>query len=286
MASGVWSTHSSTPLETCWSLRDTDNISMQDALTATGYLGPTPCSHHSNSLECHFELHIEQGPLLERANKIIGIVTSAQSMKWFSIRVSGKEGHSGTTPMSERADALVTASLLIAAVRDTALSSALGVATVGVISSDTSSQATIPGGVDFIIDVRCSTDSLVAELSKSIFTAFDDIVSSENNSTSYSVTREWGLPESTFHPHCIEAVRAAALDIVGEDKVMGMKSRAGHDSAWTSRVCPTSMIFVPSKDGVSHHPDEYTSPQECAVGAQVLLEAVLGYDDQVRRGKY
>jgi len=71
---------------------------------------------------------------------------------------------------------------------------------------------------------------------------------------------------------------------VGEDQTLDMKSRAGHDSAWTSRICPTSMIFVPSKDGISHNPHEFTSPEHCALGAQILLDAVMYYDEKVRSG--
>ena len=259
---------------------------MKDALEEIGYLGDTKCDYKENGLECHFELHIEQGPILEREGKSVGVVTSVQGMNWFSIRVAGVEGHSGTTPMPDRSDALVTTSRLITAVRDTALKTELGVATVGVIQSDTSSQATIPAGVDFIIDIRCSTDDMVDQLAKAIFESFDDIIASENNDTSYTVERTWGLPESKFHSRCIEAVRASALAAVGEAQTMDMKSRAGHDSAWTSRVCPTSMIFVPSKEGISHNPNEYTSPEHCALGAQILLDSVLHYDEKVKTGEY
>lgn len=184
--------------------------------------------------------------------------------------------------MEQRSDALVTAAKMIAAVSDTAKVTSLGVATVGVISNDTQSQATIPSGVEFIIDVRCSTDAMVEELCTAIFKAFDEIIQREGNSTSYSVVRTWGLPESIFHDDCISAVRAAAIDVVGQAKIMDMKSGAGHDAAWTSKVVKSSMIFVPSKEGISHNPAEYTSPEDCALGAQVLLQAVLRYDKGVR----
>lgn len=200
---------------------------MEDALKQNGYLGDTPCEYRTNGLECHFELHIEQGPILEEERKSVGIVTSVQSMKWFSIRVEGVEGHSGTTPMARRADVLVTASRLITAVRDYAISTMLGVATVGVISSDTSSQAAIPGGVTFIIDIRCSTDEMVEQLATHMFAAFDRIITDESNGTAYNIERSWSLPESHFHPHCIEAVHHAATRQVGEHQVIEMKSRAG-----------------------------------------------------------
>ncbi|KAF2263674.1 amidase [Lojkania enalia] len=286
MASGVWSTKSSTPLEACWGIQDKEGIFMKQALQDIGYLGSVPCDYRENGLECHFELHIEQGPILEREGKSVAVVTSVQGMKWFAIRVKGREGHSGTTPMTGRSDALVTASRLITAVRDTALKTELGVATVGVINNDTSSQAMIPGGIDFIIDIRCSTDEMVDQLASTIFAAFDDIVKQESNGTQYEVKRTWGLPESKFHANCIDSVRAAVSKEVAEDQIMDMKSRAGHDSAWTSRTCPTSMIFVPSKEGISHSPNEYTSPEHCALGAQVLINAVLEYDRSVKEGKY
>lgn len=108
---------------------------MKKALQDIGYLGETPADYRENGLESYFELHIEQGPKLENAHKKIGVVTAVQGMKWFSVRVSGVEGHSGTTPMNGRSDALVTASRLITAVSETAKSTGLGVATVGVISN-------------------------------------------------------------------------------------------------------------------------------------------------------
>ncbi|KAF2471240.1 amidase [Lindgomyces ingoldianus] len=286
MASGVWSTKSSTPLEACWGIQDKEGVSMKQALEDIAYLGSTPCDYRENGLESHFELHIEQGPLLERANKTVGVVTSVQGMKWYAVQVTGAGGHSGTTPMLDRSDALVATSRLITAVRDTARKTELGVATVGVITCDTYSQATIPARVDFIMDIRCSTDEMVDQLATTIFKTFDTIIKEENNGTSYEIKRTWGLPKSIFHPQCIEAVRASALKEVSENQIMDMKSRAGHDSAWTSRVCPTSMIFVPSKDGISHNPNEYTSPEHCALGAQILLQAVLGYDEKVRKGDY
>jgi hydantoinase/carbamoylase family amidase len=272
-------------LQDCYSVHSTDdNIAMLSALESTGYLGTTPCSYVSNPLEAYFELHIEQGPKLEQTGRKVGVVTGIQGMQWFSVRVSGIEGHSGTAPMEGRSDALVTASKMIAAVNTVALGSKLGVATVGVISNDTQSQSTIPSGVDFIIDVRCSTDAMVTALSTAIFAQFDQITTNEGNSTTYAISRRWGLPESVFQKECIEVVRAAAVEEVGDDMIMEMKSGAGHDAGWASKVVNSTMIFVPSKDGVSHNPAEYTSPEDCALGAQVLLQAVLRYDEGLRSG--
>ena len=139
----------------------------------------------------HFlrRIHIEQGTKLETASKRVGVVTAAQGIKWFAVRVTGVEGHSGTTAMGTRSDALVTASRLITSVRDTAIDTGLGVATVGVIKNDTQSQATIPSGVEFIIDVRCSTDEMVDKLCATIPEDFDAIIQNEDNQTSYEIVR-------------------------------------------------------------------------------------------------
>jgi hydantoinase/carbamoylase family amidase len=161
MASGVWSQKSSTGLEACYKVTDTEGVTVRKALEQIGYVGDTPCDYRENGLESYFELHIEQGPKLEAMNRKVGVVTAVQGMKWFLVRVSGVEGHSGTTPMDGRSDAMVTAARLIAGVNDTAKSTGLGVATVGVITNDTQAQSTIPSGVEFIIDVRCSTDQMV-----------------------------------------------------------------------------------------------------------------------------
>lgn len=126
--------------------------------------------------------------------------------------------------MDVRSDALVTASKMITSVSETAKATKLGVATVGVISNDTQSQATIPSGVEFIIDVRCSTDDMVSDLCTAIFKIFDEIVVKEENLTKYEVVRTWGLPESRFQGENIEAVRAAAIEEVGEELIMDMKS--------------------------------------------------------------
>lgn len=124
---------------------------------------------------------------------------------------------------------------------------------------------------------------MVEELRIEVFKTFEEIIKSESNQTSYQIIKIWGLPESIFHPSCIEAVRIAATEVVGENAIMEMKSGAGHDAAWTSKVVSSSMIFVPSKNGISHNPEEYTSPEDCAIGAQVLLQSVLYYDNEVKQ---
>jgi hydantoinase/carbamoylase family amidase len=237
MSSGVWSQQSFSNLDVCHNTVDIDGIKMGDALEEIGYLGETKCDYRANPISAHFELHIEQGVRLENEKKTVGVVTSVQSMRWHAIRVSGIEGHAGTTPMGVRADALVSACKLITAVRDVAVSTGLGVGTVGVISSDTQSQATIPAGVDFTIDIRCSTDEMVEELYEKVFEKFDEILAEENNGSAWKTVRTWALPESIFDVQCIDSVRSAAVKLVGAGQVLEMKSAAGHDSAWVCYLC-------------------------------------------------
>jgi hypothetical protein len=158
----------------------------------------------------------------------VGAVTGVQATKSFGIRVSSVEGHFGTTPMNTRSDALVTASLMIAAVLDIEMSTRLWVAIVGVVTNDTQSQAEIPSGIEFIIDVRCSTDKMVEDTCLAIFQGFHEITQQENNSTSYRVVRTWGLPESTFHDDCIVVVRSAAVDYVGHISLVHISSSHFH----------------------------------------------------------
>jgi len=132
--------------------------------------------------------------------------------------------------------------------------------------------------VRFSLDIRAPADSTVETVEAELRKGFASLASSNSN---FSV--EWQTDSISaavdFHPDCIEAVRAAAESVTGSaDLVRDMVSGAGHDSVYTSRRCPTSMIFVPCRNGVSHNPEEYTSPEDCAIGAEVLMQSVLRYD--------
>ncbi|KAK1961557.1 Zn-dependent exopeptidase [Colletotrichum sublineola] len=196
MASGVWA--GEIPREKAWNLADIfdPSVTVKAELERHDYIGALACSSDAPTgfpLGAHFELHIEQGPILEESGKKIGVVQGAQAYR--------RDAHTGTTPLTSRKDPLLAASKMIAS--SNAIAKKLGaLASTGVIK--------IPRGRD----------------------------------------SGW-LP---------------------------LTSGAGHDSVYTSKRCQTTMIFVPCKDGVSHHPEEYCSPEDCANGAQTLLEAVLGYD--------
>jgi hydantoinase/carbamoylase family amidase len=299
VSSGVWA--GSIPLSHAHNLREVGNgtATMKSELQRIGYLGDVECSHEAIPLAAHFELHIEQGPILEAENRKIGIVQGVQAYKWFTVKVRGADCHTGTTSFSHRADALLAASKMIvyshrAAARRGALAS------TGILTLKPGSTNTVSGSVDFSLDIRSPEDYIVEEVENDCREAFSALAAGKDidglntsfTPSSKSCSVDWTLdthsPATKFHPDCIACVTSAAGSIFGEQTEVltkPMTSGAGHDSVYTSKRVPTTMIFVPSRDGVSHNPVEYTKPEDCAIGAQVLMQAVLRYDIRRAEGK-
>ena len=247
------------------------------ALDKIGYRGPQRCGDHK--LSAFFEVHIEQGPFLEAEGKDIGVVTGVQAMRWYEVTVTGQDSHAGTTPMPRRHDALLGAARLVEFINDCARQFPEAVGTVGLIEVKPGSPNVIPGEVYFTIDIR-DPDAAVLDRMAAEITAAAKQVGAELG-LGIAVKNIWTQPAVVFDSDCIAAVRAgvAASGFSSRDII----SRAGHDAAYVSRVAPTAMIFVPCKDGISHNEAEYSSKEQCAAGAQVLLEAVLDYDRKLRR---
>ncbi|KAI1777157.1 amidase [Hypoxylon cercidicola] len=288
-SSGVWA--EDITLEHAHNLQEVGGgtATMKSELERIGYLGSTPASYRSMPMAAHFELHIEQGPILETEKQKVGVVKGVQAYKWFTVDVNGRDAHTGTTPLSSRADAMLLAARLI--MQSHRLATAHGaVASTGILTVSPGSTNTIPGHVRFTLDVRAPTDAIVEAMEADIkrdFTALaagDDIDGLMAHSTpgkplSVDFRTDFVSHATVFHPDCVAAVRASAEAVTGSASlVRDMISGAGHDSVYANRRCPTSMIFVPSKNGVSHNPEEYTSPEDCAIGAEVLLQSVLRYD--------
>jgi hydantoinase/carbamoylase family amidase len=242
-------------------------------------------------MAAHFELHIEQGPILEAESRNIGIVRGAQAYRWFTVEVTGRESHTGTTPLFARSDALLAAAKMILHSHRTA--TRLGtLASTGIISAEPGSTNTIPGTVRFSLDIRAladtKLDTLEAELKESFaeIAQGDDVgelntCSTPSNPCSVSFRCDSVSPVVDFHPDCIQCVSDSARALFGSEfdsLTKEMRSGAGHDSVQASYVCPSSMIFVPCRDGISHNPSEFATPEHCAMGAQVLMGAVLRFD--------
>lgn len=251
-------------------------------------------------MAAHFELHIEQGPLLERERRRVGVVHGVQAYRWFTITVRGRDCHTGTTDLLGRADALLCAAKMLVASRDVAHEEG-GLASTGIIEARPGSTNTVPGTVVFSLDIRAGKDEVVARMEERLRHEFAQIAAGEESKGTARVKNpaahpdvcsvEWRLdsdsPAVRFHDDCIKCVEGAAADLFGDEAgrlTKPMTSGAGHDSVYTSKRVPTCMIFVPCRDGVSHNPAEYTAPEDCRVGAQVLMGAVLKYD-QLRKAR-
>ena len=234
--------------------------------------------------------HIEQGPYLVSAGQRVGVVTSVQAFRWYRVNVTGKDTHTGTTAFHHRADALYASSQMIVRARDIASRNDC-LASVGVLELRPGSVNTVPKFVSFTLDVRGPTTEAVAAAEEQMKQEFDDIAAQEGKAIGKPCRVEWTLtsdfPAVHFNEDCINIVQQSADAVVSADSngvakpkslVRTIMSGAGHDSVFTSTRVPTSMIFVPCRDGVSHTPDEFTSAEDCATGASVILQAVVRYD--------
>ncbi|MEQ6888412.1 M20 family metallo-hydrolase [Halomonas sp. CS7] len=251
--------------------RDADGVTLGEALTACGFAGDLPVGEPR--LDGYLELHIEQGPVLEGAREAIGVVTGVQGMRWFDVTFTGRSAHAGPTPMRLRHDALAAAARLIDRLQALALADESGdtKVTCGCLEIAAASRNVIPGEVRLTVDLRhvaeAELDALQARFERELAAAgeaFGVAVSSE---------RLWASPVVAFDAECIAAVESATrAQGVPHRRMM---SGAGHDAVYVARVAPTAMIFVPCRDGISHNEAEYATPEHCALGAQVLCDALL-----------
>jgi N-carbamoyl-L-amino-acid hydrolase len=258
--------------------RDGDGIAFGEALERIGYAGTAPVGRRP--LDAYFEAHIEQGPVLEREDKIIGVVTGALGLRWYDCVWTGQDAHAGPTPMEARHDALRGASRMVEAVHALAVRHAPdGRATVGFMHVSPNSRNVIPGLVKMTIDMRHPADQDLAAMDRELRDAA--AVIAENLRLECDLRQVDQFPASRFDAHCVEAVRAAAraLGYPHREIVSG----AGHDAIYVARVAPTAMIFVPCKDGISHNETEDARPEHLEAGANVLLQAVLARAGGTRR---
>ena len=268
MGSGVWA--GVYTLDKAYGLTDTEGVTVQTALDGIGYHGPEPAAPFP--ADAYFELHIEQGPILEHEAKQIGIVTGAQAQVWYDAVTIGQDSHAGTTPPSTRKDALVCAARIIDLVdRMMRARGEDGRGTVGQLLVAPNSRNVIPGEVRFSVEFRHPSDAEVDRLDAQFpreagFIARDCGVQLE-------LTQLFKIRAQPFDPACVDLVRqgAAKLGYSAREIVSG----AGHDAVYVARHVPTAMIFTPCKDGLSHNEAESIEPHEAEAGCQVLFEAVL-----------
>jgi N-carbamoyl-L-amino-acid hydrolase len=251
---------------------DREGKTFGEELQRIGYRGPEKAG--ARKFSGYFELHIEQGPILEHENRMIGIVQGAQGVRWYDITISGQEAHAGAMPMALRKNALVGAARIIERVDLIASEMPDGVGTVGLIENRPNSRNVIPGEVFLTVDFRHPETMGLDWMEMQLREALADILPSLQ--LTYRENRIWSSPPVHFSPDLIDCVRVA-VEAAGHS-YRDIASGAGHDAVYMARVAPTTMIFVPSRDGISHNEAEWTSQEQCAAGAQVLLNAVLEYD--------
>ena len=268
MGSGVFSGAFS--LAHAYAAPDTSGATVLDELTRIGYVGTARCGDHP--IGAYFEAHIEQGPVLENAGRVIGVVPAVLGLTWYDCVVTGFESHAGPTPMAIRKDALQVATRVMQEVVAIAERyPPYGRGTVGMVQVLPNSRNVIPGQVKFSIDFRNVSDDFLQKMTQELH----DMLARTREATGLSIelTEVSHFAPCPFHPTCVDAVRdaVAALGYSTMDVVSG----AGHDAIYVARRAPAGMIFVPCKDGVSHNEIEDADPLHLAAGANVLLQAML-----------
>ena len=221
------------------------------------------------------ELHIEQGPVLERALVPLGVVTGIQSVRWYRIQVTGTAGHAGTMPMGERADAMAAAVGLaqqLYAYQAVEAGDKLRL-TLGRWQVSPNSINTIPGAVEFTVDVRCVDEQALVQFEA----ALKQITQAYSWAGQIEFESIFSRPPTHFPAAMLELIEQACTRACSNASLaapLRMTSGAFHDAMYLAQHCPTAMIFVPSKGGVSHNAAEETEPQELLLGVQALAYAV------------
>ncbi|MCC6864419.1 MAG: Zn-dependent hydrolase [Rhodobacteraceae bacterium] len=241
-----------------------------DELERIGWVGDEKVG--ARKMHAMLELHIEQGPILEAEGKTIGVVTHGQGLWWLEITLTGKDAHTGSTPMNMRVNAGLGMARITERVHQIAMShlpNAVGA--VGQVKVFPNSRNVIPGKVVFTVDIRSPNQAKL------------DAMKAEVMRAAHAVAVELGLgctleevghfDPVTFDPSLVKVVRGAA-ERLGYSH-MDIVSGAGHDACWINRVAPTVMIMCPCVDGLSHNEAEEISPEWAAAGADVLLHSVL-----------
>ncbi|MFW5680342.1 MAG: Zn-dependent hydrolase [Pseudomonadota bacterium] len=268
LASGVFAgTHS---LDWAYDRRDADGKSFGAELERIGYKGAAPVGRRP--MKAFFELHIEQGPILEDEGVDIGVVTHGQGLRWLEVTLVGRESHTGSTPMPKRVNAGLGMARITDRVHDIALRyPPHAVGAVGMCNVYPNSRNIIPGKAVFVVDFRHPEKAVIDAMEAALRVEGAKIA--RELGLAITVEEVGAFDPVTFDPGCVAAVRAAAekLGYSHKDIVSG----AGHDACWISRVAPTAMVMCPCVDGLSHNEAEEITKDWASAGANVLFHAVV-----------
>lgn len=257
------------PIETALATVGTDGTTLGAELARIGYAG----SEEPGFLKPHayVELHIEQGPVLEREAVPIGAVENLQGISWQRVTITGDANHAGTTPMSMRRDAGHAAARVVTFLRDRArASNTQTVATVGCMCFEPNAINVIPSRATFTVDLRDPDDSRLRAEEAALADYLKALAAAED--VTISVERLARFEPVTFDREIVELVEDAARKRGLASK--RMTSGAGHDAQMIARIAPAAMIFVPSIGGISHNPREHTPDADLITGADILLDVV------------
>ena len=256
------------PLEDAYNARDRDGLRLGDELERIGYLGPEPCI--PRPLRAYLELHIEQGPILEEERLPVGVVEGIVAIAWSRVTLTGVQDHAGPTPMRIRHDALVAAADIIRGVRE--VPRKIGgdmVSTVGRLDVTPNIPNAIPGRVSMSIDLRAPDEHHITRGLGLVDRIVKEAAKAEG--VSYQLEHYWRVPRTRFALEVVDAIEAAVRSLgCGHRRIL---SGAGHDAQYMATICPTGMIFVPSRDGRSHCEEEFTPMDDIENGANTLLLA-------------
>ena len=257
-------------LEEALDIEGIDGAIVGDELERIGYAGSAPVP----GVVPHgfVELHIEQGPVLEAEGVTIGAVEGVQGISWTEVHVTGQSNHAGTTPMAMRRDPAVVAGATMAFVREMVLD--LGdpqVGTVGRVELSPNLVNVVAASATFTVDLR-NTDEETLQESERRLRAFVEHAAEEEG-CAVELRSLARFEPVTFDPGVVDRVATVAAEL--GHSVRRMPSGAGHDAQMLARICPTAMVFTPSRDGISHNPAEHTDPADLEAGANVLLHVML-----------
>ncbi|MBI3698996.1 MAG: Zn-dependent hydrolase [Afipia sp.] len=252
------------------SRKDADGVTVASALDTIGYRGAEPVG--ARKFSAFVELHIEQGPLLEAEEKIIGVVERGQGIIWYNGTISGFASHAGTTPMPLRRDALAAFSEVVLAVETIAKNHGPhAVGTIGEVTIDNSSRNVVAGDLKFSAEFRSPEAATMDKLHAALQAAIADIAS--RRKVTINLEQIWRKEPTVFDPQIVGTVEGATKQLGYAYR--RITSGAGHDACNLASVMPAAMIFVPCKDGVSHNELEDATQADCTAGANVLLHTTL-----------
>ncbi len=268
LASGVFAgVHT---LDYAYARKDLEGLSYGEELARIGWKGDEEVG--ARKMHAYYELHIEQGPILEAENKTIGVVTHCQGLWWLEFTLTGREAHTGSTPMAMRVNAGLAMARIFEMVQEVAMKNQPGaVGGVGQVKFSPNSRNVLPGTVVFTVDIRTPDQAKLDAMRAEIEARAAEICAALD--VGCSVEAVGHFDPVTFAPELVKNVRQAA-ERLGYSH-MDIISGAGHDACWAAKVAPATMVMCPCVGGLSHNEAEEISPDWAAAGTDVLFHAVL-----------